>query len=48
MPITLRPVTPVSLATLLPLLAAFYQHFGYAHDPAAQQTLAAEFVAHPE
>ncbi|SMB99490.1 GCN5-related N-acetyltransferase [Hymenobacter roseosalivarius DSM 11622] len=48
MPLTLRPVTPASLATLLPLMAAFYQHFGYDHDTAAQQTLVAEFVAHPE
>ncbi|TGE12846.1 GNAT family N-acetyltransferase [Hymenobacter elongatus] len=48
MTLALRPVTPASLATLLPLMAAFYQHFGYAHNPAAQQALAAEFVAHPE
>jgi|GEM_PF-3208899 len=32
-------------ATLLP---ASYQHFSYAHSPAAQQALTAEFVAHPE
>ena len=48
MPLTLRPVTPANLATLLPLMAAFYQHFGYTHNPAAQQALAIEFVAHPE
>lgn len=47
MPLTLRPVAPAELPTLLPLMAAFYQHFGYAHDPATQQALAATFVAHP-
>lgn len=48
MPLTLRPVTSADLPTLLPLMAAFYQHFGYAYDPAAQQKLVARFVAHPE
>ncbi|SDY60581.1 GNAT family N-acetyltransferase [Hymenobacter psychrophilus] len=48
MPLTLRPVAPADLPTLLPLMADFYQHFGYAHNPAAQQALVAKFVAHPE
>lgn len=36
------------MATLLPLMAAFYQHFGYDSAPAAQQNLVVEFIAHPE
>jgi hypothetical protein len=48
MPLSLRPVTPASLTALLPLMADFYQHFGYAHNAAAQRALAAKFVAHTE
>ncbi|GAA4017791.1 hypothetical protein GCM10022408_34310 [Hymenobacter fastidiosus] len=45
---SLRPVAPPDLATLLPLMADFYQHFGYPYDPAAQRAVAADFLTHPD
>ena len=45
---TIRPATPVDLDTMLSLMSAFYDHFGYPHDPATQQRLVREFMANPQ
>ncbi len=44
---TLRPATLADLDTLLLLMAQFYHHFGYPHNPARHRQVVSEFLTNP-
>ena len=44
---TIRSATPADLDTVVPLMSAFYDYFGYPHDLATQQRVVADFLANP-